>query len=59
LTLDNDFAIVELKGPINFSDFPNIRPICLPVPGHELPLGSEVSQSSLKSIVADLPFHDW
>eukprot|EP00094_Tigriopus_californicus_P006968 TCALIF_06709-PA protein Name:"Similar to Trypsin (Phaedon cochleariae)" AED:0.06 eAED:0.06 QI:4/1/1/1/0.3/0.36/11/0/449 len=41
LTLDNDFAIVELKGPINFSDFPNIRPICLPVPGHELPLGSE------------------
>eukprot|EP00094_Tigriopus_californicus_P013694 TCALIF_13251-PA protein Name:"Similar to Trypsin (Phaedon cochleariae)" AED:0.22 eAED:0.22 QI:0/0/0/0.71/0.5/0.57/7/0/347 len=41
LTLDNDFAVIELDRPILFDTVSNIRPVCLPTLGSELPTGTD------------------
>ncbi|TRY73974.1 hypothetical protein TCAL_13251 [Tigriopus californicus] len=43
LTLDNDFAVIELDRPILFDTVSNIRPVCLPTLGSELPTGTDVT----------------
>ncbi|XP_032361793.1 ST14 transmembrane serine protease matriptase a [Etheostoma spectabile] len=39
-TFDNDIALMELSSPVTYSDY--IRPICLPAPQHDFPVGSTV-----------------
>lgn len=39
-TYDNDIALMEMDSPITFSDY--IRPICLPAPQHDFPVGDTV-----------------
>ncbi|XP_044060073.1 ST14 transmembrane serine protease matriptase a [Siniperca chuatsi] len=39
-TFDNDIALMELESPVTYSDY--IRPICLPSPQHDFPVGSTV-----------------
>lgn len=43
ITTDNDFAVIELDSPISFSAAPNIRPVCLPSSGSNLPTGADVT----------------
>lgn len=39
-TFDNDIALMEMDKPVMFSDY--IRPICLPAPQHDFPVGDIV-----------------
>lgn len=39
-TFDNDIALMELSSPVTYSDY--IRPICLPAPQHDFPVGNTV-----------------
>ncbi|XP_028430206.1 ST14 transmembrane serine protease matriptase a isoform X2 [Perca flavescens] len=39
-TFDNDIALMELDIPVTYSDY--IKPICLPAPQHDFPVGSTV-----------------
>uniref|UniRef100_A0A8C9ZAK9 ST14 transmembrane serine protease matriptase a n=1 Tax=Sander lucioperca TaxID=283035 RepID=A0A8C9ZAK9_SANLU len=39
-TFDNDIALMELDSPVTYSDY--IKPICLPAPQHDFPVGSTV-----------------
>uniref|UniRef100_A0A8C4GIG8 Suppressor of tumorigenicity 14 protein homolog n=1 Tax=Dicentrarchus labrax TaxID=13489 RepID=A0A8C4GIG8_DICLA len=39
-TFDNDIALMELDSPVTYSDY--IRPICLPSPQHDFPVGNTV-----------------
>ncbi|KAM6973022.1 ST14 transmembrane serine protease matriptase a [Aplochiton taeniatus] len=39
-TFDNDIALMELESPLTFTDF--IRPVCLPAPQHDFPVGDSV-----------------
>lgn len=32
-TTDYDFALLKMSSKVNFADYPNIRPACLPAPG--------------------------
>ena len=42
LSFDYDFALIKLKNPVPFQDYPRIRPICLPPAGLP-PNATEVS----------------
>ncbi|XP_075956494.1 ST14 transmembrane serine protease matriptase a [Anarhichas minor] len=39
-TYDNDIALMQLDSPVKYSDY--IRPICMPAPQHDFPVGSTV-----------------
>uniref|UniRef100_A0A8C2XJJ4 ST14 transmembrane serine protease matriptase a n=1 Tax=Cyclopterus lumpus TaxID=8103 RepID=A0A8C2XJJ4_CYCLU len=39
-TYDNDIALMELDRPVTYSDY--IRPICMPAPQHDFPMGNTV-----------------
>lgn len=39
-TYDNDIALMELDSPLTYSDY--IRPVCLPAPQHDFPVGNSV-----------------
>lgn len=40
VSFDNDIALMELDSPLVFSDY--IKPICLPSPQHDFPVGNTV-----------------
>lgn len=39
-TFDNDIALMELDSPVTYSDY--IKPICVPAPQHDFPIGNTV-----------------
>ncbi|XP_056297744.1 ST14 transmembrane serine protease matriptase a [Pseudoliparis swirei] len=39
-TYDNDIALMKLDRPVTYSDY--IRPICMPAPQHDFPMGNTV-----------------